>query len=116
MQIGDQHSRRVATMADALAHQVNLRKHPDFDPSFSQGMDGTRIPKAELSREEVQQLACIPIFSPNSRRAILVTGNVASGLARVFELLRDSRGEVGIRVLGNLDDALEWVLAMHTAS
>jgi len=31
----------VLTLADALAHQENLRKHPDFDPSFSQLMDGT---------------------------------------------------------------------------
>jgi hypothetical protein len=105
----------VATMANALAHQVNLQKHPDFDPSFSQLMDCTQGTKAQLSCEQVQQLARNAIFSPNSRRAILVTGKVAFGLARMFEWLRDSRGEEGIRVFRDLNDAIEWVLAKRAA-
>jgi hypothetical protein len=101
----------VATMADASAHQANLRKHPDFDPGFSQLMDCTQVTKAELSQADVQRLAGEAIFSPCSRRAILVTSDVAFGLARMFEMLRESRGEQGIRVFRDLDGALEWVLA-----
>ncbi len=39
----------VFTMAEAMAHQNNLRKHPDFDPSFSQLVDLSNVTKIELS-------------------------------------------------------------------
>ena len=40
------------------------------------------------------------------------SGDVAFALARMFEMLRDSEG--GIRVFGDLNEALEWVLAKRT--
>jgi len=100
----------VATLADGLALQGNLRKHPDFDPSFSQLLDCTHITKIEFTREDMQRLARDPLFSPNSRRAILVKDDLAFELARMFEMMRDLMGEQGIRVFRNLDEALEWVL------
>ena len=104
----------VLTMADALAHQENLRKHPDFDPSFSQLMDGTQLTRVELKREEVQRLARDSIFSPDSRRAFVTNSDAAFGMARMFETLRDAMGERGIRVFRNLDDGLDWVLGKNS--
>jgi len=106
----------VFAMADALAHQGNLRKHPDFDPSFSQLMDFTQVTRIELKEEDVQRLAQASIFSPDSRRAFVTTSDVAFGLARMFEMLRDTMGEKGIRVFRHLDDALDWVLARDTSA
>jgi hypothetical protein len=106
----------VFTMADALAHQEKLRKDPDFDPSFSQLLDFTHVTKLELDAKDVRRLAQTFVFSDDSRRAILVSGDVAFGLARMFEMLRDTFGEKGIRVFRNLDDALDWVLAKKTAT
>ena len=37
------------------------------------------------------------------------------GLARMFEVLRDTMGEKGIRVFRNLDDALNWIFAKDRA-
>jgi hypothetical protein len=105
----------VFTVADALAHQENLRKHPDFDPSFSQLMDFTQVTRIELKEEDVQRLAQASIFSPDSRRALVTTSDVAFGLARMFEMLRDTMGEKGIRVFRNLDDALEWILGKNAS-
>lgn len=104
----------VLTMADALAHQENLRKHPDFDPSFSQLMDGTQLTRVELKREEVQRLARDSIFSPDSRRAFVTNSDAAFGMARMFETLRDAMGEKGIRVFRNLDEGLDWVLGKNS--
>jgi len=100
----------VITIADALAHRQNLRKHPDFDPSFSQLVDLSNVTKIEFSRKDMETFAQETIFSLNSRRAALATCDIAYGLARMFEMLRESKGEEGLRVFRNLDEALDWVL------
>jgi hypothetical protein len=51
------------------------------------------------------------IFSPESRRAIVVKNDVQFGLARLFETHRELAGETGIRVFRNLEEALEWVFS-----
>ncbi len=106
----------VLTLADALAHQENLRKHPDFDPTFSQLMDGTHLTTIELRKEDIDRLARDSIFSSDSRRAFVTSSDVAFGLARMFEMLRNALGEKGIRVFRSLDEALEWVLAKDTSA
>ena len=105
----------VVTIADALAHRQNLRKHPDFDPSFSQLVDLSNVTKIELSREDVERFAEDTIFSLDSRRAAVATCDVTYGLARMFEVLRESKGEEGLRIFRNLDEALDWVVATNDA-
>lgn len=106
----------VFTVADVLAHQASLRKHPDFDPSFSQLMDFTHVTSVELKREDVQRVAQESVFSPNSRRALVTNNDAVFGLARMFEMLRENMGEKGIRVFRNLDEALDWVLGKNTSA
>lgn len=101
----------VLTPSDTLAHQDKLLKDPDFDSSFSQLLDFTQVTTVQLGSDDVRRLAQRSIFSPNSRRAILVSSDFAFGLSRMFEALRDNSGEKGIRVFRNLDEALAWVLA-----
>jgi hypothetical protein len=103
----------VVTIADAIAHRENLRKHPDFDPSFSQLVDLSNVTNIEFSREDVERFAQDTIFSLNSRRAALATGDHAYGLARMFEMLRECKGEEELRVFRNLEEALDWVLAKN---
>jgi len=106
----------LVTLADGLAHQEKLSNDPDFDPSFSQLMDFTQVEKFEIAAGEVATLAQRSVFSLESRRAILVNGDLAFGLARMFEVHRESVGEKGIRVFWDLDDALAWVLARSTSA
>jgi hypothetical protein len=103
------------TLADGLAHQEKLRMDPDFDPGFSQLLDFTQATRIDLSEQDLWLLAQENIFSPKSRRAILVTGGVAYGLGRRFENLRETKGEEGIQVFRNLEQALDWVLAKRAA-
>jgi hypothetical protein len=100
----------IITMAEALAHQEKLLKDPDFDPNFGQLLDVTHVTDVELSAPDVRRLALKTVFSPNSRRAILVKSDLQYGLARMFGIVRDGFGEKGIRVFRKLEDALEWVL------
>jgi len=106
----------VVTMAEALAHNQKLRKDPDFDPSFSQLIDLSNVTKIELNREDILTLAQDPILSDNSRRAILATGDLTFGLARMFEMFRESKGKETIRVFRNRDEARAWVLGKNTAA
>jgi hypothetical protein len=106
----------VVTMADALAHQAQLLADVDFDPSFSQLMDLTHVTKLEAGPGDIRRLAMETIFSADSRRAILVSSNLVYGLARMFEIFRETVGEKGIHVFRNLDEALDWVLAKKSAA
>jgi hypothetical protein len=101
----------VATMSEALAHQQRLMNDPDFAPCFSELSDFTHVTTLELSVENVQRLAQINVFSPDSRRAFLVSSDAAHVFAKMFENVREKMGEHGIRVFRELDDALLWVLS-----
>jgi hypothetical protein len=103
-------------LADALAHQDRILADPNFDPRYSQLLDFTHVTKIELSTEDVRKLAERSVFWPTSRRAILVSTDLAHGLAQLFKMLRENAGEKGIKVFRNLDDVLEWIFAVNTAS
>jgi hypothetical protein len=105
----------VLTLGEVWAHQKKLLQDPDFHPSFSQLMDLTQITKLELSSEDVRRVAGNGIFSPNSRQAILASSNLVYGLARMFQILREMKGEEGIRVFRDRDEALAWVLGKDSA-
>jgi hypothetical protein len=100
----------VLTIEDILMHQERLLADPDFDSSFSQLTDFTQFTKIDVTADQVRLAAKKDIFSPRSRRALVVKNDLQYGLARMFEIHRDSAGEVGIRVFRNLDEALDWVL------
>jgi hypothetical protein len=102
------------TLADALAHQAKLLKDPDFDPSFSQLLDLTRVTLSDLESSDIRKIAERNIFSPQSRRAIVVSTNLVYGYGRMFEILRESAGEDGIRVFRDLDEAVDWILSEST--
>jgi hypothetical protein len=106
----------ILNREEALAHQVRLLSDPDFDPSYSQLVDFTQITQFDLSAEDIRQMAQRKVFSPDSRRAILVPNEHAYGLGQMFESLRDAAGERGIRVFRKLEEALDWVLSKQEAS
>jgi hypothetical protein len=106
----------VFTLADALRHQDNLLQDPDFDGSFSQIMDLTHVTRFDVEAGDLRKMAQRNIFAPESRRAIIVNTDLAYGYARMFELLRESYGETGVRVFRTLEEALEWVLSKHVSN
>jgi hypothetical protein len=100
----------VFTTAEALEHQNRLRSDVNFDPSFAQLIDGTRVTKVEAGPGDVQKLAERNVFSPQSRRAF-VTGHAALfGLLRMFQVYRELSGAgEQIQVFYDMPSALEWL-------
>jgi hypothetical protein len=106
----------VLTRADAVGHQDRLLKDPDFNPDFSQLTDFTHVTQVDLNEEDIHFLAERSIFSPNSRRALVVKDDFQFVLARVFEQARARQGESGVRVFRDLDKALDWILGRRPAA
>ncbi|MGB2643243.1 MAG: hypothetical protein WBG02_15330 [Candidatus Acidiferrum sp.] len=106
----------IFNLEDARLHQERLLADSDFDPSYAQLLDFTHTTQIDLTAADIQQLALRNIFSPNSRRAILVPNDLAYGLGRMYEILREASGERGIRIFRNLEDALDWVLSKQEAT
>jgi hypothetical protein len=103
----------LLTLADALAHQHSLVKDRDFDPSFSQVMDLTQITQYDVDANDIFKIAQRSVFSPESRRAIIVKDDLSYGFGRMFEMLRENAGEIGIRVFRHREEALDWVLSKN---
>ena len=106
----------VLTKEDIWGHMDRLSNDPDFNPEFSQVVDFRQITALEVEPEDVRQFAERNIFSPHSRRAILVKDDLQFGLARMFEIHRELKGEMGIRVFRTLDEAMDWILIGKAAS
>ncbi len=106
----------VVTREDFLEHQNKILADPDFDPSYAQLLDFGHMTKLEVNAEDVRLLAERNVFAAEARRAIVVPDDVGFGLARMFELLRDAKGERGIRVFRRLEEGLEWVFAEKDAT
>jgi len=91
-------------------HMEQLLNDPDFDPKFSQLADFSEVSRFDLTGDDVRELANKTVFSPQSRRAFIARGDLAFGLGRMFETLRDLKGESGICIFREKEDALNWVL------
>ena len=100
---------------DALLHRERLLADPEFDPAYSQLSDFTQVTKFDLTAEDVRQMAREIVFAPNARRALIVSGDLAFGLGRMYTMLQEGARENNIRVFRDLNEALEWVLARTTA-
>jgi hypothetical protein len=100
----------VLTKEDILGHMERLSKDPEFDPDFSQVSDFTHLTGVDFGPEDVRLFAQRNIFSPRSRRAFVVKDDLQFGLARMFEIHRELKGESGIRVFRTFDEALDWIL------
>ena len=106
----------VLTKEDIWGHMDRLSNDPDFNPEFSQVVDFRQITALEFEPEDVRQFAERNIFSPRSRRAIVVKDDLQFGLARMFEIHRELKGETGIRVFRTFDEAMDWILIGKAAS
>ncbi|MFI5058709.1 MAG: hypothetical protein ACHQLQ_11030 [Candidatus Acidiferrales bacterium] len=100
----------VLTKADVLGHQEHLLKDPDFDPSFSQLSDLSHVTGFDVTAADMRELTERTVFSPESRRAVIVSTELAYGMSRMFGIFRESKGERGIRVFRKLEDALDWIV------
>jgi hypothetical protein len=100
----------VITLDEIWAHQEKLVKDPDYDPGFAQLLDIAQVTKLELNGDDVRTIAGSKIFASSSRLAIVASSNLMYGMARMFQIFREMKGEQGIHVFRDRDEALAWVL------
>src|SRR5215472_336025 len=100
----------ILTYADIAAHQQRLQCDPDFDPAFDQLFDGTAVTKIALTAAEVQTVARQRLFAAGSRQAFATSSEFAYGMARMFEIYRETSGTGRlVRVFSGVDAAREWL-------
>ena len=104
------------TKEDVQGRMDRLSSDPDFDPEFAQVIDFTRITTVELEPADIRRFAQRKIFSPTSRRAMIVKDDLHFGLARMFATHRELEGETGIRVFRDAEEATDWVFARTASS
>lgn len=101
----------LLTREDLWGHMERLSEDPNFDPTFCQLLDFTRVTGLDVEPENVRQLAQRNVFWQQSRRSFVVTNDLQFGLARMFEIHRDLAGEKGIRVFRTFVEAVDWLSA-----
>jgi hypothetical protein len=98
------------TFAEGLAHEEQLYRDPDFDPTYSHLIDASQVTKAELNGSELSALAQRTRFSPQSHKALVVNSTVLFGLARMYEAyLQLSGAGEQVSVFRELSQAKEWL-------
>ncbi len=92
-----------------IAHGRSLLTDPAFKPHFRQFWDLSTVTQLETDYSGVTELADVRVFAPETRRAILAPTDVIFGLARMFQMMRESKGETGIRVFRDREEAMQWL-------
>lgn len=98
------------TFAEVLAHQEQLLKNQDFNPEFNQLIDGTGVTDYALSGNEIRMIANRKLFSPTSRRALVVTSTLMHGMGRMFQAYYEmSKAASPMSLFRDRDSALKWL-------
>jgi|RhiMethySRZTD1v2_1073278.scaffolds.fasta_scaffold963827_1 hypothetical protein len=92
---------------DVRDHQNRLLADPDFDPTFDQLVDGTRVTRIDASTHELRILASRPVFSRDSRRALVFTQPHVFGVGRVMAVFHGDLSQV--HVFYSMEQALTWL-------
>ena len=104
------------TKEEVLILQDQISNDLEFDPTFSQIVDFAQLTGTDVGLTDVHIFARRDAFSSESRRAIVVKGDVAFGFAKIFELCRQLSGAHGIRVFRARDEAFDWILSTEAVS
>jgi hypothetical protein len=98
----------LVTAQRALTHAA------DFDPTFGLVLDMRAADDIQLTRKEMRQVALLSPLDPSARLAILVRGDGAYGIARLYEIVRESqRGTAVVEVCRTVDEAARWLGVKH---
>jgi len=94
---------------DELADtRAALEKDPAFDPAFALLIDLTGVTELRLTSPALLTLAMTSLFATTVRRAIVVSSDVAYGMARMFAML--SSREDMVQVFRDRAEALAWMV------
>ena len=100
----------VVTFPESRAHQDRLLLDPEFDPEFNQLIDMTAVTRFEVSADQAREIAQRPLFSTNSKRAVVAADPAIYGMHRVIEVRHHfTPTHSEMRVFCALPAALQWL-------
>ena len=98
------------TFAESRAHQDKLLSDPEFHPEFNQLLDGTAVTDYALSVDEIRIIVGRNLFSPTSRRALVVTSTFLYGIGRMLQTyLELSKAASPTSIFPDRASALKWL-------
>jgi hypothetical protein len=98
----------VVTDEELAMHSRALRADPRFSPDFRQLQDLVEVTAWKVTVGGLRALAAINPFGTGGRRAVVVSGDVGFGLARMHESLRGDSPDA-LHVFRRMDEALAWL-------
>lgn len=94
--------------ADLITATDALHGMPEFGSALRELGDYCEVTEFNLDGAAIQRLAAQSVFAHSVRRAVVVNTDVAFGMARMYQMLRDGPGD-GLRVFRDMDQAITWV-------
>lgn len=104
----------VLTGADLEEFSNRLRQDPAFDGTLPALVDASELNPAGLSTDTLRARAAVPRKQP-VRVAIVAPADAVFGLARMFQMMSEGRGN-HIEVFRGRDEALAWLASGSRSS
>ena len=98
----------VLTDDDIATNRAALARDPAFVPTSSQLYDFSEVTAVEVTAAGVRALARTSPFARTARRAIVVSSDVAYGMARMYAIISDHHDDA-FRIFRDQRDAIAWL-------
>lgn len=100
----------VLTFQDCARHQDRLIEDPEFDPTYNQLLDFVDVTSYRLDELAFRFLTVRHIFSGQSRRAAVGSGEQFEKLANEgIRYRKEHLGTESIRMFSDREEALRWL-------
>ncbi len=96
-----------------LQHYGALPKQPEYDAHFDEIVDLTEVATVDLSAQEIQRFAQMPVGSDdepvNVKIAVIAPGDLEFALARMYEMYASGNPTLTVSVFRDRRDAEAWI-------
>ena len=100
----------IVTKDDILAELHSFSVDPAFQPSFDRLTDTRGTTRLDLSGEDVRTVSLHSTFNEKSREAIVAEKREIFGLARMYQILRETYEKPDeVRVFSDVGEARRWL-------
>ena len=100
----------VVTKEDILAELHSFTVDPAFQPSFDHLVDIRGTTRLDLSSDDVRTISWHSTFNEKSHRAIVAEKREIYGLARMYQILRETQEKPDeVQVFRTMEEARRWL-------
>lgn len=96
------------TDGELVAHARALAVDPRFKPHFRQICSFLEVSDVQVTAAGIREMTLLNPFGAGARRALVVKSDVAFGMARMYQIMRDDSPDE-VEIFRDLDRALEWL-------